>query len=452
MEKNKVLIAGTGKSGIAAAKMILQMGGETVLYNSDPATDPRAVMSQFDEGDRVTLITGKLYAPQLGDVSMCVISPGISLREEFVKVIDKAGLPVLGELEVAYQASKGKICAITGTNGKTTTVSLCGEILRQAFKDVHVAGNIGVPFAEEALKTTEKSATCLEVSSFMLETIMDFHPHVSAILNITPDHLDRHRTMRNYIRCKEAIAFNQTEDDYIILNYEDEELRKFGAQKKLRPHVVWFSCDREPEGDAVFLREKDIMAKISGEYKKIISIDHLNIIGKHNYENVCAAVAVALMMGVTPEKAAKACRNFKAVEHRIEFVRERIGVRYYNDSKGTNPDAAIKALEAMPGPTLLIAGGYDKNAEYDDWVKLFKGKVRYAILMGATRDKISECCKKHGFKEIIYADDMEEAVKTCASYADEGDYVLLSPACASWGMYKNFEERGKDFKNIVNTL
>ena len=202
----------------------------------------------------------------------------------------------------------------------------------------------------------------------------------------------------------------------------------------------------------MFLREKEITAKISGEYKKIISIDHLNIIGKHNYENVCAAVAVALMMGVSPEKAAKACRNFKAVEHRIEFVRERIGVRYYNDSKGTNPDAAIKALEAMPGPTLLIAGGYDKNAEYDDWVKLFKGKVRYAVLMGATRDKISECCKKHGFKEIIYADDMEEAVKTCASYADEGDYVLLSPACASWGMYKNFEERGKDFKNIVKSL
>lgn len=432
--------------------MVLEMGGRVILYNSDPGTDPERILSEFSCDDPVELITGALYPGQLRDTAACVISPGIPLTADFVKVIDKAGIPVIGELELAWQASKGSLCAVTGTNGKTTTTSMTGVILKEFFDDVHVVGNIGIPFSQEALKTTEDSVTTVEVSSFMLETIMDFHPHVSAILNITPDHLDRHGTMKNYIRCKEAITFNQTEDDYVVLNYDDEELREFGRNRKLRPHVVWFSSSEEPEGEALYLKKDRIMMKLSGSEEKLMDVDQMSIIGRHNYENAMAAAAVTLKMGVPKEAVVKGLEKFRAVEHRIEFVRERCGVRYYNDSKGTNTDAAVQALNAMPGTTLLIGGGYDKGTEFDEWVKLFPGKVKYLVLLGQTRDRISECCKKYGFSDIIYADDMEEAVRTCASYADEGDYVLLSPACASWGMFKNYEERGRIFKKCVNEL
>ena len=453
MEKQgKILIAGTGKSGLSAARMVLDMGGRVMLYNSDAGTDPEKVLSGFSGSDSVELITGVLYAGQLRDVAACVMSPGIPLTADFVKVIDKAGITIVGELEMAWQASKGHLCAITGTNGKTTVTSMTGVILKKYFDDVHVVGNIGRPFSDEALLTNDDSVTAVEVSSFMLETIMNFHPQVSAILNITPDHLDRHGSMKNYIRCKEAITFNQTEDDYVVLNYDDEELRKFGMGRKLRPHVVWFSSATEPAGEALFLRDGKIIMKLSGTEEELLDVAEMSIIGRHNYENAMAAAAVTLKMGVPKEKVKEGLTDFKAVEHRIEFVRERCGVRYYNDSKGTNTDAAIQALNAMPGPTLLIGGGYDKGSEFDDWVKLFPGKVRYLVLLGQTRDKISECCRKYGFRDIIYADDMEEAVKTCASYADEGDYVLLSPACASWGMFKNYEERGRIFKECVNEL
>lgn len=431
--------------------MILKTGGEVILYNSSEQLDERPVMAQFQPGDAVELIKGRLYPGQLRGVMLAVISPGIPLTADFVRVLDEEKIPVLGELEIAYQVSRGKLAAITGTNGKTTTTALVGEILKKQYKDVHVVGNIGEPFSAEALDTTDDSVTVAEVSSFMLETIMDFHPKVSAILNITPDHLDRHGTMENYIRCKEAIAMNQTEEDYIVLNYDDAELKRFGMSTKLRPHVIWFSSSREvPEG--LYLKDDTIFLKDKGTVTAVIDVHELKLLGRHNYENVMAATAVGLKMGVPITSVVEALKQFKAVEHRIEFVRERCGVKYYNDSKGTNPDAAIQALKAMPGPTLLIGGGYDKHSTYDDWVKLFPGKVKYLVLLGQTRDKISACCKKYGFQDIIYAEDMDEAVRTCASYASEGDYVLLSPACASWGMFKDYEERGRIFKNCVNSL
>lgn len=284
----------------------------------------------------------------------------------------------------------------------------------------------------------------------MLETIMDFHPHVSAILNITPDHLDRHGNMANYIRCKETITLNQTEEDFCVLNYEDSVLREFG-ESGIKPKAVFFSSKRELF-NGLYLDGNYIMLSKEGKKFTVADTRELNILGRHNYENAMAATAVALNMGVPLDTVSKALKEFKAVEHRIEFVRERCGVKYYNDSKGTNPDAAIQALNAMPGPTILIAGGYDKHSEYDDWVKLFKGKVKHLILIGQTRDKIAACCKKYKFTEVMYAEDMDEAVKAAASYADEGDYVLLSPACASWGMFKDFEERGRVFKDYVREL
>lgn len=450
-DSRRVFVAGTGKSGIAAAKMVLKMGGEVILYNSNPETDEASVLGQFQPGDRVSFVRGRLYPAQLREVNLAVMSPGIPLSAPFVQVLDQEGIPVIGELELAYQASRGKLAAITGTNGKTTTTSLVGEILREAYSDVHVAGNIGNPFTEEALSTTEESATVVEVSSFMLETIMDFHPEVAAILNITPDHLDRHGTMENYIRCKEAIALNQTEEDFLILNYRDPELRRFGESGEAKAKIIWFSSGEQPP-EGLYLADDAIFLKENGTVTEVVDVHDLKLLGTHNYENVMAGVAIGLKMGVPLLRVIDAIRKFRAVEHRIEFVRERWGVKYYNDSKGTNPDAAIQALKAMPGPTILIGGGYDKHSEYDDWVKLFAGKVKHLVLLGQTRDKISACCRKYGFTEIMYAEDMEEAVQTAASYAEAGDYVLLSPACASWGMFDNYEQRGRIFKECVNNL
>ena len=450
-DSKKVFIAGTGKSGIAAAKLVTALGGTALLYNSDPETDREKVLSEFADGTRVDLITGTLYPGHLRGCSLACISPGIPLSSECVQAVQKSGVPMIGELELGYQAAKGKMAAITGTNGKTTTTSLVGELLRHAYADVKVAGNIGTPYTEVALLTTEASASVIEVSSFMLETIADFHPNVSAILNITPDHLDRHGSMAGYVECKKQIIRNQTEDDTVVLNYDDSVLRTFG-ESGIRPHVVWFSSQCEPEGEAVFTKDGKIFVKENGIVTELINVSELKIIGRHNYENACAAVAIALKMGVSREGICEGLREFRAVPHRIEFVRERCKVKYYNDSKGTNPDAAVQALLAMPGPTVLIGGGYDKGLAFDDWVKLFREKVKCLILMGATRNKILECCRKYGFKDVVFADDMEEAVNTAASYADEGDYVLLSPACASWDMFQSFEERGDIFKKSVMEL
>lgn len=451
MNSQKVLVAGTGKSGIAAAKLILSLGGEVLLYNSEPNTDKSAIMSQFKRRDKVKLHLGALKAPDLVGVDLAVISPGISLEQPFVAQIDAAKIPLWGEIELAYQSARGKLAAITGTNGKTTTTALVGELLKRHYRDVHVVGNIGNPYTSEALDMEEDSVTVAEISSFQLETIMDFHPEVAAITNITPDHLDRHKTMKNYIMIKESIALNQTEQDVLVLNYEDPELRKFGRRKSLKPRVVFFSSQTELK-EGFYLKEQSICYRHGAENRQLLQVKELNLLGRHNYENVMCAMAVALHMGVPMDEIVEGCRRFKAVEHRIEFVRERSGVRYYNDSKGTNPDAAIQALRAMPGPTLLIGGGYDKDADYDAWVKEFKGRVKYLVLIGQTRDKIAACAKRHGFTNIMYAEDMEEAVRVCATYADIGDYVLLSPACASWGMFKDYEERGRIFKEIVRSL
>ena len=454
MNRQTVLVLGTGRSGVAAAKQIIAMGGEVVFFDANPKVDEKKLLSQFKkkEAMKVTkVIKGKLSDRDLLKIDAAVISPGIPMDEPYVLSIHTAQIPLIGEIELAYQSCKGKLAAVTGTNGKTTTVSLIGEILKSKFADTHVVGNIGNPFTAEALDTEEQSTTVCEVSSFQLESIVDFRPNVSAITNITPDHLDRHKTMKNYIAVKESIASNQTEEDSIVLNYMDPELRKFGKKRNLKPKVIWFSSEEEPK-EGFFLRDGDFYYRTKEEEKKLFATKDLHLLGKHNYENVMCAMAVGMQMGVPMEQIIKVCKKFKPVEHRIEFVRERSGVRYYNDSKGTNVDAAIQALRAMPGPVLLIGGGYDKHVDFDAWVKEFKGRVKYLVLIGQTRNQIAACAKKNGFHNLMFAEDMDEAVKDCAAYADPGDYVLLSPACASWGMFKDYEERGRIFKDCVKNL
>ncbi len=450
-QSQRVLVAGTGKSGIAAAKLILDKGGEVILYDGNAGLDPEEIKKQFEEGAKLTVVLGELKRSDLLGVELCIISPGIPLNCPFVQVVDEAKIPLLGEIELAYQCSMGRLAAITGTNGKTTTTALTGEILKSHFEEVFVVGNIGEPYTARVGEMTEKSVTVAEVSSFQLETIMDFKPDVSAILNITPDHLNRHGTMDNYIQIKEAIALNQTEDDTVVLNYDDPVLREFGQREGLKPKVIWFSS-RESLKEGFCMKGDMIVWREAGRETELLDVHSMHLLGRHNYENVMAAAAIGMRLGVPFGTIAQAVKDFKPVEHRIEFVRERCGVRYYNDSKGTNPDAAIQALRAMPGPTLLIAGGYDKSSEYDEWVKEFEGKVRYLILIGQTRDKIAACAKKYGFTEIMYAEDLAEAVQVSAVYADSGDYVLLSPACASWDMFKDYEERGRVFKQCVMQL
>ncbi len=449
----KVLVAGSGISGISAARLLLDKGGEVILYDGNSGLNAGKIRDEFDEGARLTVLLGGLERQDLAGVELCVISPGISLEAPFVQLLDAARIPIWGEIQLAYQCSAGRLAAITGTNGKTTTTALVGEIMKSKYEDVYVVGNIGLPYTQIALDTKEDSVTVAEVSSFQLETIMDFRPDVSAILNITPDHLNRHHTMENYIAVKESITMNQTERDTCVLNYDDPVLRAFGAPDngQRRCRVVFFSS-RTPLAEGYYLDGDVICFAHNGRVSEIVDVRELNLLGRHNYENVMAAIAVSSAMGVSVDRIRRVVKAFKAVEHRIEFVLERSGVKYYNDSKGTNPDAAIQAVRAMPGPILLIAGGYDKEAEYDEWVEEFEGRVKYLVLIGQTRDKIAECAKEHGFTDIMYAEDMAEAVRVCASYANMGDNVLLSPACASWGMFKNYEERGRIFKECVRNL
>ena len=338
---------------------------------------------------------------------------------------------------------------ITGTNGKTTTTTLVGEIMSAFCEDVDVVGNIGNPYTLTALDATDTTVTVAEISSFQLETIEQFKPDVSAILNITPDHLNRHHTMDNYVAVKEAITRNQTKEQVCVLNYENEYTRAFGDNCPAR--VVWFSSVRKLE-EGFYQEGEEIYQASDGKITHIMNIHDMNLVGTCNVENVMAAIAITRAMGVPMETILSVVRRFKAVEHRIEFVATKKGVDYYNDSKGTNPDAAIQGIKAMSKPTILIGGGYDKQSEYDEWIEAFDGKVKCFVLIGQTREKIAECAKKHGIDNIILADTFEEALDICTKNAVSGDAVLLSPACASWGMFPNYEVRGKMFKEYVNKL
>ena len=300
---------------------------------------------------------------------------------------------------------------------------------------------------------TDDTVTVAEISSFQLETIHDFCPDVSAILNITEDHLNRHHTMEEYIRVKELITGNQTKDQVCVLNYEDKVLRTFGesGQVKAPAKVVYFSSHRKLD-NGFYLEGEDIYYAVDGQSTHVINVNELNLLGRHNYENVMAACAMSVNFGVPMDKIVEVLKIFQAVEHRIEYVTEKRGVKFYNDSKGTNPDAAIQGIRAMNRPTFLIGGGYDKQSEYDEWIEAFDGKVKKLVLIGQTAEKIENCAHRHGFMDTVRKDTFEEAIQYCYDNAKSGDAVLLSPACASWGMFPNYEERGRIFKEYVRNL
>ena len=444
----KVLVFGSGISGIGACRLLESMDWDVILYDGNTTLDPKELMRQIGQDTSVQVILGDLQEEILHTLDLVVMSPGVPTDLPIVNQMRQAGIPIWGEVELAYTYGQGDVLAITGTNGKTTTTALLGEIMKNYRESVFVVGNIGNPYTTEVQNMKESSVVVAEISSFQLETIHAFRPRVSAILNITPDHLNRHHTMENYIMAKEEIAKNQTEEDTCVLNYEDEVTRQFG--ENVRAKVLYFSSQRKLE-KGIYLEDGNIICS-DGEPVLLCHVSELKLLGTHNYENVMAATAMAVAYGVPMDIIRKTVKEFAGVAHRIEFVCEKQGVAYYNDSKGTNPDAAIKGIQAMNRPTLLIGGGYDKDSSYEEWIESFDGKVKFFVLLGQTKEKIAQAARNCGFENVILTETLEEAVATCASLAEPGDAVLLSPACASWGMFKNYEERGDKFKEIVNAL
>ncbi len=457
MKDRKCLVIGAGISGKAASALLLREGARVTLFDGNEKTDLDGLRAFFGKEDRISLYKGSLPEEVKNETELLVLSPGVPPENDMVTFFREKGTEIIGEVELAWRCGKGQVLAITGTNGKTTTTTLLGEIMKAwtatdgKGRDVHVVGNIGDPYTGCADSLTEDSIVVAEISSFQLETVKSFKPRVSAILNVTPDHLNRHHTMENYTAMKRRITEYQDEKDTVVLNYDDPLTREMAEDMK--PKVIFFTSEHAGElkgsgRDHLSLRGKDIFIN----EEKLISIDEIRLLGTHNYENVMAAAGMAASFGVPYEVIRDTIREFRAVEHRIEFVETVNGVDYYNDSKGTNPDASIKAVQAMVKPCILIAGGYDKDSSYDEFIEAFDGKVKHMILMGATAGKIEDCALRHGFKNCLRAESLKEAVGLCAKTALPGDAVLLSPACASWDMFTNYEERGRLFKEYVRSL
>lgn len=448
LKGKKVLVFGSGISGIGAAELLCQVGALPVIYDGKADLDKEAILHKINHKN-VEIYAGELPEGVRESLDLVVLSPGVPTDLPLVKSFYEQGLPVWGEVELAYRTGKGRVLAITGTNGKTTTTALLGKIMSDAEESVFVVGNIGTPYTSKALEMKENSVTVAEISSFQLETIEGFAPCVSAVLNITEDHLNRHHTMEEYIRVKELIVKNQKPEDVCVLNYEDPVLREFG--KSIVPKTVYFSSEQALE-QGIFLDGDRMILRTEKEELLLVRTGELKLLGRHNYENVMAASAMAYYAGVPVDSIRKSICEFTAVEHRIEYVTEKNGVAYYNDSKGTNPDAAIKGIQAMNRPTWLIGGGYDKGSSYDEWLNSFDGKVRALVLIGQTKETIRDAAERLGVCPCILCEDLEEAVRVCAEKASPGEAVLLSPACASWGQFDNYEQRGDKFKEYVRNL
>ncbi len=446
----RVLVVGMARSGIAAAQLLHKHGAQVIVNDSKTREQLGDALAPLD----ALAIEWKLGCPAmecLDGTDVMIISPGIPDTAGFVVEAKKRGVTVLGEMEMAYTLTPGDLVALTGTNGKTTTVSLLGEIFRTAGKTTHVVGNIGYPYSNAGLEATADDMIVCEVSSFQLETVQDFHPKAAALLNITEDHLNRHGTMEVYTQMKMRLFENQTEDDVAVFNADDPALAPLVHQVKSR--VMLFSRKHEV-GQGAFVREGQVTVRWMGGETVICPANEIYIPGPHNLENALAAVCMAWAMGVNAEHIAHALRTFRGVEHRIEFVRELDGVHYINDSKGTNVDSTIKAVQTMTRPTTIILGGYDKHCDFTPLVRemLAAPMIRNAVLIGATADQIEATLLREGFAAITRAATLDEAVSIARSLTGEGGSVLLSPACASFDMFSDYEARGRIFKEIVQAL
>lgn len=444
----RVLVVGIARSGIAVAKFLVDKGTRVVL--TDQKTREQLAGNLEDiPGETVEVIAGRYPDFDKKDFDFLVVSPGVPLEVPPVKHAFEIGTPVYSELELAYRFAQSPIVAITGTNGKTTTTTLIGEIFRYSGSKVCVGGNIGLPLVLEVEKYGPEDVIVAEVSSFQLECIDQFKPKVGLVLNITPDHLDRHKTMDNYTAAKARIFENQDSGDFTVLNYDDTGVR--ALQPKTPGRVIFFSRKHKLE-EGIFVEDGQITVKLDGKHEKICSAGEVFIKGAHNLENALAAAAVCIVSGVPAGVIGEVLKTFRGVAHRLELVDEINGVKFVNDSKGTNPDASIKALEAYDEPIVLLAGGRNKGSDFTEFARKVKDNVRCLVVLGECRKELKEAVEKTGFNNILEAETFDQAVKVAAGEARPGEVVLLSPACASWDMFKDFEERGESFRNVVISL
>ena len=446
----KVLVIGLARSGKAAVKLLQKLNATITINEGKELEKIEGYQEYLDAG--IEIIAGG-HPDELfeRDFDFVVKNPGINYHKPFILRLKERGIPVYTEIELAYQvAKKQHYIAVTGTNGKTTTVTLIYEILKAQYEHVHFAGNIGKPLCDVVLENNlleeENHYIVIEMSNFQLLDIDKFRPEISTVINLTPDHLDYMASLDEYYASKMRIYENcESDDEVFVNNIDDETLQEYLQRYHVYCCVLTQSLNKPADCSII-----DQAIYFRGEH--IIDLKDIKIVGDHNVQNIMIATTICLVAGVSPRVIKDVVSHFKGVEHRIEYVDTVKGVAYYNDSKGTNPDAAIKGIKAMNRPTWLIGGGYDKKSTYDEWIEAFDGKVKELILMGVTAPKIADCAKTHGFDKIKFVDSMEEAVSYIAGKAQDGEAVLLSPACASWGMFDNYEQRGDMFKEYVNKL
>lgn len=446
LKDKRVLVVGLGKSGVSAALFLREKGARvTVSDNRAEAQLGGEIPRLLDRG--IVVETGGHGERTFRDQDLIVVSPGVPVDTSQLQHARTMQVPIIGEVELASRFLLGNTVAITGSNGKTTTTSLVGEILEKAGKPTQVGGNIGTPVTELIAQSSAETWNVLEVSSFQLETVKSFRPKIAAILNITPDHLDRHGNFENYVAAKARIFEQQSAEDFAVLNSDDAACRQIA--KNIRSRILWFGLsDRVGQGASV--RAAHIHFRSSEQESEIMPLAEITLKGSHNLENVLAAVCIAHLAGCTPDEIRKGVAGFKAVEHRLEFVAEIAGVSYFNDSKATNVDATIKALESFPANIHLILGGKDKNSDYSQLNALIKQRVKRVYTIGVAAEKIESQIR--GTTEILAAGTLEKAVQSASQAAVAGDVVLLAPACASFDQFENFEHRGKTFKQLVEDL
>lgn len=444
----KVLVIGMAKSGISAALFCKEQGANVTIYDGKSEKELGSTIDDLS-AKRINTICGVKKIPYLESYELMVLSPGVPTDLDFIIEARGLGMEVIGEVELAYAFCQSKLLGITGTNGKTTTTSLVGDIIKRYHGDNLIVGNIGIPFTSEVNKTKEGNLVVAELSSFQLESIKDLHCQVSAILNITPDHINRHKTFENYVEAKGNIFMNSQPEDVVVLNMEDKICREYAKQTKAK--VVYFTLHHQLR-EGIYLHNNEIILAKDDIETSVCTVDELKILGDFNIENVMAAIGITAYAGVPLNIIRKGIISFEGVAHRNEYVDTIKGVRYYNDSKATNEDAAIKGLSSMKWPVVLIGGGMDKGSDFKEWVGHFEGRVKNLIVFGETKDKIKSVVEETKACPVYEVDVLLDAVNLASRLAKDGECVLLSPACASWDMFKNFEERGNLFKEYVAQL
>ncbi len=446
VEGKTVAVVGLAKSGLAAARLVARLGGRVLASDAAPLEAWSAEARRL-EGERIAVWSGHPEAAFAG-AELVVLSPGVPFELPALAPLRARGVPVISELELAWRAMDADVIAITGTNGKTTTTALTGEVLRGQVRPVLVGGNIGTPLSAHALDFPVDGLVVAETSSFQLEGTHHFRPRVAAVLNLAPDHLDRHGSYGAYVEAKARIFANQTESDCAVLNADDPDTAALAPRTRAR--VLWFSRSRAL-GHGIFVHDGWVVAKLNGHAEPVCPVGEIQLRGAHNVENVLAATACALWTGMEPATIRKGIAGFRGVAHRIERVLDAWGVTFYNDSKGTNVASTIKALESFAEPVVLIAGGKGKGQDFAPLGAAARGRVRAAVLIGMDRDQLRAAFRAVGVPTED-AETMEEAVRQASHRARIGDVVLLSPACASFDMFQNYEHRGEVFKDVVRRM